>query len=111
MSIEVVRHVSADSAGVALLLSDPSFDLDATVSWQVGVPRRWGAGFIASIEGKAWPAHDAAGTISVEPVRGWGCQVRLVLTTLQRPDATMATAAKDYLSRLAVQAQLRASVA
>jgi hypothetical protein len=111
MSIEMVRHVAADPAGVALLLSDPSFDLDAPVRWQVGAPRRWGAGFIASIDATVWPNHDASGTVSIEPVRGWGCQVRLVLTTLIRPDATIDAAAAEYLSRLAVQARLRASAA
>ncbi|MDQ1704501.1 MAG: hypothetical protein QOF18_867 [Frankiaceae bacterium] len=110
--IEVVRHVAADPAGVALLLSGPAGrDLWPDEEAHFGPPMRSGVGFAVDLTVDEAGRH-ARGRVDITAAAaGPGAtDLRLVLssnTGLSR----LSLDARRFLSRLADAAQARSSAA
>jgi hypothetical protein len=119
--IEVARHIAADPASVALLLADPTGDIDPDGTRlhaadedtiEVSAPRRSGVGFVAELTVRLRGEIGFPGEIRVEPATDPGCDVRMVLSV---PSGANATAAQRqvgrFLSGLADRARSRSYAA
>jgi hypothetical protein len=119
--IEVVRHIAADPASVALLLADPTGDGEADETRlrvadadaiDVSAPRRSGVGFVAELTVRLRGEESIRGEIRVEPATDPGCDARIVLTV---PSGTNAGAvqrqAGKFLSDLGDRARSRSYAA
>jgi hypothetical protein len=119
--IEVVRHIAADPASVALLLADPTGDseseqarlhLAAEDGLDVSAPRRSGIGFAADVAVRLRKGGPVAGEIRIEPATDPGCDARIVLHLGPDSDASAAQRlAGKFLSTLADRAKSRSYAA
>jgi hypothetical protein len=110
--IEVTRHVAADPASVALLLSEPPTVQDPERAWVVAPPRRAGIGFTATAQTSSLSSFAASGRVIIVPATDAGCDVRLVLTLPD--DAASGRAqrsAAKFLAMLADRAKSRSFAA
>jgi hypothetical protein len=113
--IEVIRHVTADPAGVALLLAEPAMwsdpiQLDHT--WVVAPPHRAMDGFASTVEVTEPWGRLVTGELTVTPALDTGCEIRLVIRV---PDRSVARGVErsgvGFLALLAERAQARAFAA
>lgn len=113
--MELVRHIAADPAGVALLLAEPASWSDPEHRdhlWIVESPRRVGSGFTAGLEVVEPLGRLVTGEVGVTPSLHAGCDVSLVLA-VRDLDSAAATelAASRFLALLADRARARAFAA
>ena len=119
--LEVVRHIAADPASVALLLADPVGDggpnddhlhLATEDGLEVSAPRRSGIGFAADVTVPLRRGAEVTGTIRVEPAAEPGCDARIVLQVREGSDGPAAERlASRFLSTLADRARSRSRAA
>lgn len=119
--LEVVRHIAADPASVALLLADPTGDDERSdtrlraadgEALEVSAPRRSGIGFSADVLVRVREGGSAPGEIRVEPATDAGCDARIVLhVPAGASTASVERQAGRFLSGLADRAKSRSFAA
>lgn len=111
--IEVVRHIAADPAGVALLLSGPAGpDLWPAEVVRFGPPTRSGVGFVVDLTIDD-AGRTARGRVDIRAAsEGPGAtDLRLVLASSAATAAGLGLHAHRFLDGLADAAQARSSAA
>ena len=108
--IDVVKHVAADPASVALLLAEPATEGDRE-SIVLTPPRRSGVGFSAAVEVSDIGEMPAVGEVVVQPGSDAGCEVRLVLHVPNQSARHVERAGSRFLSELALRARSRSRAA
>jgi hypothetical protein len=110
--IEVTRHVAADPASVALLLSEPSTTRDPEDGWVMAPPRRAGVGFTSVTQTSALSGFTASGRVIIVPATDAGCDVRLVVAVSDDVATVRAKrSAARFLALLADRARARSFAA
>jgi hypothetical protein len=110
--IEVTRHVAADPASVALLLSEPSTENDPEDAWMMSPPRRTGVGFTSATQTSALSSFTASGRVIIVPAPDAGCDVRLVAAVSDEVATVRAQrSATRFLTLLARRAKARSFAA
>jgi hypothetical protein len=112
---EVVRHVAADAAGVALLLSGPAaYGLwpnadDTTMT--AHAPMRSGIGFVVDLSVDDEVVGAVRARLSISPAGGATTLLRLSVTAPQATEGALRDRAARFVDALARQAQARSSAA
>jgi hypothetical protein len=112
--LEIIRHVAADPAGVALLLAEPASWPDPEhreQGWTVAAPHRVGTRFTAAIEIASTSGRLAAGKVTVRPSSDSGSEIRLVVSASDTATSTVERSALTFLGLLADRAQARSLAA
>src|SRR4051794_23246420 len=114
---EIVRHVAADPAGVALLLSGPAaYELwpgtdDASMTLRT--PMRSGVGFVVDLSVDDPLVGPARARLAIEPAEAAAAAtaLRLVVIAGDANETAIRDRAARFLDALARQAQARSSAA
>jgi hypothetical protein len=112
---EVVRHVAADAAGVALLLSGPAaYDLwpqadDTTMTARA--PMRSGIGFVVDLSVDDDTLGAVRARVAITPAGGATTSLRLSASAAEASEGALRERAARFLDALARQAQARSSAA
>jgi hypothetical protein len=105
--VTIARHVAANPASVALLLSDDDLEPADVI---VSSPRRAGVGFSADV--RIGEPHAATGTLTITPAADPGCDLTVVLTPVASGDDRYASrAARSFVDALAGRARSRSFAA
>ena len=112
---EVVRHVAADPASLALLLSGPAArelwpDADRE-SMHLRTPMRSGVGFVVDLSVDDIVVGPVRARLTIDPADGATTSLRLTATAPSGTDATTRDRVARFLDALARQAQSRSSAA
>jgi hypothetical protein len=116
--VELVRHVGADPAGVALLVAEPASWSAAGIAdylghlWVVESPRRAADGFVAGVEVVEPLGRLVSGELLISPCCAAGSDIRLAVDVRDAVDAdTIERDAACFVELLADRARARAFAA